>query len=406
MDYSSAFSFESINKYKPSFELKKSKGGVMPDRSKYTTLINVESDEPEQRGKKNDVNYVVTYFLTAIGFLLVMLTAPFSLLFAVKSIGDQERGIHFRLGRFWDVRGPGITFVIPLMDKLNKIDLRVKAFHVPPMLVMLQDGGSVSLGATIMYSIQDAVVATLSLQNINHTIRTLAQSVMYQVVSLYSMEKLRRNKKNPNAFIKKELQEEIMQWGLSIHNVELSQITELTPPPTAVQNVQEQLGPIFGQLGGLEGLISTAADFYLPQSDGIEETEIEVSRSLIQTFKDKIEKLLDYSMTETIGKKFMFHLFPGSTISDNCLDSSRILVLDCKNSPVGVKIYGHDEMSHYERASCDVEVKVGISDLLKLLNGQISKTSLYFQGRVEVNGDTSALELLSQFKDEFQISEL
>ena len=63
-------------------------------------------------------------------------------------------------------------------------------------------------------------------------------------------------------------------------------------------------------------------------------------------------------------------------------------------------------MSHYERASCDVEVRVGISDLLKLLNGQISKTSLYFQGRVEVNGDTSALELLSQFKDEFQISEL
>lgn len=397
MDYSSAFSFESINKYK-----KPNIRSVFDKSSGYRILSNYEEDQKE----KSELPLLwLSYLVTALGYIMVILTAPLSLIFAMKLISEQERAIQFRLGRYWNVKGPGITLIIPIIDKLSLVDMRVKAFHVPPMLVMLQDGGSISLGATIMYSIQDAVTATLSLQDINHTIRTLAQSVMYQVVSKYSMEKLRRNKSDPNAFIKKELQQEIMQWGLSIHNVELSHITELSAPPTAVQQVQEQLGSVFGQMGGLEGFLSTAADYYLGPSKTSNSSD-DHPLDMLTKFKLKVDEILDDSLIQTIGKKFVFHLFLEDSISSEANDSSRFVILNCRDYPVQLTINEFADVTKKEVQNCDVQLKITLADLIKFLNGQISKASLYLQGRVDVDGDSSCLELLSVLQDRISFDDL
>ena len=397
MDYTSAFSYESISKYKTS----KYKSSVRSSND-YSMLSNY--DDTNESVKRNDILTILTYVITVLGYLLVFLTAPVSFLVAVKSISENQKAIQFRLGRFWSLKGPGLTLVIPFIDKITFVDMRVKAFHVPPMLVMLQDGGSISLGANIMYSIQDAVVATLSLQDINHTIRTLGQSVMYQVVSKYSMEKLRRNKSDPNAFIKKELQQEIMEWGLSIHKVELSHITELSAPPTAMQQVQEQLGPIFGKMGGLEGIISTAADYYFkPNVD--ETNDVDNVFKIMDKFKTKIFEAIDDSLIDKIGKKFLFHLVLHGSLDSYSNEMARLLLLNCKDKPVGLTEYFVSDLKQEERESCDVELKISVFDLIKFLKGEISKTALYFQGRVEVSGDISALELLSELKTLINIEE-
>merc|ERR1719499_1662317 len=165
------------------------------------------------------------------------------------------------------------------------------------------------------------------------------------------MEKLRRNKSDPNAFIKKELQQEIIQWGLSIHNVELSHITELSAPPTAVQQVQEQLGSVFGQMGGLEGFLSTAADYYLGPSKTSNSSD-DLPLDLLTKFKSKVDEVLDDSLIQTIGKKFVFHLFLEDSISSEANDSSRFVILNCRDYPVQLTINKFAEVQ-----DCDVQLK-------------------------------------------------
>ena len=384
MDYSSAFSFESAHSYKSSFKFPK-----LPNSNRhYQSLVNnLDEENPSQPL----ISIVFHYVVVALAFLAVVLTAPLSFLLAFKLVQDQDRLLVFRLGRFRNMKGPGLVFILPFVDKITKVDLRVKAFHIPPMLISMNGGGSISVGATVMYSVKDPVTATLSLQDPNHTIRTLGQAVMYHGVNKYSMEQLRRNRNDTNALLKRELSDAVLEWGLEIYDVELSHITELSQPPTAVEDVQEKLGSIMSQMGGIQGLVSAATTFLAEGNYG--EIVGHSPQSVTEKFHAKILESLDDSLVDSVGCSYHFVVLqPNET---NGSQTAREYFLNCKRKPVSF-VEADDSFKPFE---CDVKVTITLEDLIDLVRGNVSGTSLYLRGRVTVEGDMSVLDNLSAFTD-------
>ena len=385
MDYSSAFSYESAHCYKSSFKFPKLRNG----NRNYVSLVS-SRDEGDNSGSW--VTSVSHYVVVALAFIAVVLTVPLSLLLSFKLVKDQDRLLVFRLGRFRDMKGPGVVFVLPFVDKTAKVDLRVKAFHIPPMLITMNGGGSISVGATVMYSVKDPVTATLSLQDANHTIRTLGQAVMYHGVNKYSMEQLRRNRNDANALLKRELNNAVLEWGLEIYNVELSHVTELSQPPTAVEDVQEKLGSIMGQMGGLQGLVSAATNFFAEGYENPVQVDGSGSQSVSERLKARIVDSLDDSLTDSIGYTYHFIVRERNECEAH---TTCEYFLNCKKKPVSF-IEADKSFRPFE---CDVKVTINLEDLLDLVNGNVSGTSLYLRGRVTIAGDMSALDNLSALTD-------
>ena len=104
-----------------------------------------------------------TWLLTLFSILLVVVTAPLSLLFVLKVVQEYEKVVIFRLGRILGggERGPGIFFILPCTDKYEKVDMRVQNFSVPPQEMITRCGVTVYVNAIMYYRVVDAVKVKL-----------------------------------------------------------------------------------------------------------------------------------------------------------------------------------------------------------------------------------------------------
>ena len=107
-----------------------------------------------------------SWFLTAVSYIVLAMTFPFSYFFLVQKMGEFDRLVVFRLGKMIGVKGPGRFIVFPWMDRIKKIDVRASAFAVPPQQFITCDGGIVEMGAEIQFGIVDVVTM---ISEVKHT---------------------------------------------------------------------------------------------------------------------------------------------------------------------------------------------------------------------------------------------
>ncbi|XP_015776673.1 PREDICTED: stomatin-like protein 1 [Acropora digitifera] len=96
-----------------------------------------DSCNPERQKEWNVVECLFSFF----AYLLLLITFPISIFFSIKVIKDYERAVVFRLGRLLPSKGPGVIFINPYIDKWSRVDIRARAFSVPPLQVRTSDGG-------------------------------------------------------------------------------------------------------------------------------------------------------------------------------------------------------------------------------------------------------------------------
>ncbi len=151
--------------------------------------------------------------------------AFFVILFiSIREVKQYERGIRFTMGRFTSAAQPGWRIVIPIFQKMTKVDVRTKAVDVPDQEAITADNISVTLNAVIYYSVADAARAIIGVENFYYAISQLAQTTMRNAVGEVTLDELLRNREKIATSIEEIVDKASDPWGINVESVELKDI--------------------------------------------------------------------------------------------------------------------------------------------------------------------------------------
>jgi regulator of protease activity HflC (stomatin/prohibitin superfamily) len=158
-------------------------------------------------------------------FLLVAVFLVGALLFsAIKVLKEYERGVMFTLGRFTGIKGPGIILVIPILQEIRKVDLRVIVLDVPKQDVISRDNVSVKVNAVVYFRVVDPGKAILQVANPYEATSQIAQTTLRSVLGQHEMDEMLSQRDKLNADIQKILDEHTDAWGIKVANVEIKHV--------------------------------------------------------------------------------------------------------------------------------------------------------------------------------------
>jgi len=159
------------------------------------------------------------YGILAIVIFLVMILAN-----AIRVLNEYERGVIFRLGRVINAKGPGLIFLIPIIDKMQKVSLRLIAADVPPQDVITRDNVSVQVNAVIYFRVVDPVKSIVSVENFVYATSQLAQTTMRSICGQADLDDLLSEREKINTQIQEILDRHTDPWGIKVSVVELKHI--------------------------------------------------------------------------------------------------------------------------------------------------------------------------------------
>jgi len=159
------------------------------------------------------------YTLAAIIVLVI-----FFLSSAIRILNEYERGVIFRLGRVIAAKGPGLIILIPIIDKMIKVDLRTVTMDVPSQDVITRDNVSVKVNAVVYFRVMDAVKATVEVQQYLYATSQLAQTTLRSVCGQAELDKILSEREKVNSEIQEILDGHTEPWGIKVSVVEVKAI--------------------------------------------------------------------------------------------------------------------------------------------------------------------------------------
>jgi regulator of protease activity HflC (stomatin/prohibitin superfamily) len=156
------------------------------------------------------------------GALLVLLIA-----FAVTSLRvlrEYQRGVVFMLGRFWKVKGPGLVLVIPGLQQMVRVDLRVVTMDVPPQDVISRDNVSVKVNAVVFFRVVDPQKAIINVEDYLMATSQLAQTTLRVVLGKHELDEMLAERERLNLDVQRILDAQTDAWGIKVTNVEIKHI--------------------------------------------------------------------------------------------------------------------------------------------------------------------------------------
>jgi regulator of protease activity HflC (stomatin/prohibitin superfamily) len=143
---------------------------------------------------------------------------------AVYVLREYERGVIFRLGRLQATRGPGLILVIPFVDRLVRIGLRIIAMDVPSQDVVTKDNVSVKVNAVVYYRVFDAGKAVVEVQDYNYATSQLAQTTLRSVIGSAELDELLSAREKINVELQSILDKQTDIWGIKVSAVEVKHV--------------------------------------------------------------------------------------------------------------------------------------------------------------------------------------
>jgi regulator of protease activity HflC (stomatin/prohibitin superfamily) len=143
---------------------------------------------------------------------------------AIWIFREYERGVVFTLGRFWKVKGPGLVTIIPLIQKVVRVDLRTVVLEVPTQDVISRDNVSVKVSAVIYFRIIDAEKAIIEVEDFFTATSQLAQTTLRSVLGKHQLDDMLAEREKLNLDVQKSLDAQTDSWGIKVSNVEIKQI--------------------------------------------------------------------------------------------------------------------------------------------------------------------------------------
>ena len=142
----------------------------------------------------------------------------------IKILKEYERGVIFFLGRFQTVKGPGLIILIPGLQKMTKVDLRVIVLDVPTQDVISRDNVSVKVNAVIYFRIIDPEKAVIRVANVFEATSQLSQTTLRSVLGQHELDDMLSERDKLNADIQAILDQRTDNWGIKVQNVEIKHV--------------------------------------------------------------------------------------------------------------------------------------------------------------------------------------
>ncbi len=170
--------------------------------------------------------------------LIVLFIALVALARAARIVSQYEKGLVMRLGRYKATADSGLTFLVPLIEDMIKVDMRERVINVEPQKVITKDNVSVTVDAVIYYRIIDPVKATFEVQNFAYAATTLAQTNLRNLIGDKSLDETLTARDVINQNLRNVLDEATNTWGVKVTRVEVQKID---PPADITEAMSRQM---------------------------------------------------------------------------------------------------------------------------------------------------------------------
>jgi len=163
--------------------------------------------------------YVITPIIVIVAFILVTASA--------KVLREYERAVVFTLGRFQKVKGPGLVLMIPFVQELVRVDLRIQVIEIPTQDVISRDNVSMKVDAVLYFNVVNPERAIIQVQNYLPATNMLAQTTLRAVLGQHELDEMLSERKKLSADVQSILDTQTETWGIKVTNVEIRTV-ELT----------------------------------------------------------------------------------------------------------------------------------------------------------------------------------
>nr|CAA76271.1 SLP-1 protein [Homo sapiens] len=321
--------------------------------------------------------------ISFLGFLLLLVTFPISGWFALKIVPTYERMIVFRLGRIRTPQGPGMVLLLPFIDSFQRVDLRTRAFNVPPCKLASKDGAVLSVGADVQFRIWDPVLSVMTVKDLNTATRMTAQNAMTKALLKRPLREIQMEKLKISDQLLLEINDVTRAWGLEVDRVELAVEAVLQPPQDSQLAQPGQHPPAAGP--ALPGRKHELNGRRCPsRADTVEMvSEVEPPAPQVGARSSPKQPLagatdcstafLSEALVSQVGACYQFNVvLPSGTQSAYFLDLT-----------TGRGRVGHGVPDGIP----DVVVEMAEADLRALLCRELRRLGAYMSGRLKVKGD-------------------
>uniref|UniRef100_A0A8C7GGZ9 Stomatin (EPB72)-like 1 n=1 Tax=Oncorhynchus kisutch TaxID=8019 RepID=A0A8C7GGZ9_ONCKI len=309
------------------------------------------------------LSWICNVIVCFMVYICTFITFPISGWFVLKVVPNYQRIVVFRLGRVRPPKGPGVVLLLPLIDQWQRVDLRTRAFNIPPCQVTTRDGGVVSVGADIQFRIWSPVMSVVSVQDLNASTRLTAHNAMTTSLGRKSVREIQTERIKLGEYLGMDINEMTKPWGLEVDRVELTVGAVLKPPEDHSSGPGSViLPPSIPGLEGLAGPIQQLAMHFL----GNMVSSAPLAISLLELYEGL---LLSESLVSQVGACFLFLLQ-----SPDGQQTSYYVDLTGPGSPP-------------EGQVPDVTLSMTDQDLLAMFEGTLRPFAAYATGRLKVQGD-------------------
>ncbi|XP_025328000.1 stomatin-like protein 1 isoform X2 [Canis lupus baileyi] len=331
-------------------------------------------------------SYLCHGLISFLGLLLLLLTFPISGWFALKIVPTYERMIVFRLGRIRTPQGPGMVLLLPFIDSFQRVDLRTRAFNVPPCKLTSKDGAVLSVGADVQFRIWDPVLSVMTVKDLNTATRMTAQNAMTKALLKRPLREIQTEQLKISDQLLLEINDVTRAWGLEVDRVELAVEAVLQPPqdsPTgpSLDSTLQQLALHFLG-GGLPSVAGGASPLGPDTLEMVSEAEPPAphvgagpspKQPVAEGLLTALQPFLSEALVSQVGACYQFNVILPS-------GSQSVYFLDLTT--------GHGSIGHgVPDGIPDVVVEMAEADLRALLCRELRPLGAYMSGRLKVKGD-------------------
>jgi len=165
---------------------------------------------------------IIAGLFSTVGVFLIFLLVVLSS--AIKIVQEYERGVIFRLGRLQGARGPGLFFIIPIIDRMVKVGLRVRTLDIPAQEAITRDNVTVKVNAVAFYRVIDPSDAIVQVEDFNRAMWQIAQTSLRSVLGQSDLDELLIHRDQVNQKLQQIIDEATEPWGIKVSIVEVKDV--------------------------------------------------------------------------------------------------------------------------------------------------------------------------------------
>jgi regulator of protease activity HflC (stomatin/prohibitin superfamily) len=159
-----------------------------------------------------------------IGIAVVLVLVAFIAAKSFRILREYQRGVVFQLGRFWRVKGPGLVILVPGIQQMVRIDLRIVVMDVPSQDVISRDNVTLKVNAVLYFRVVDPQRAVIQVENFLAATSQLAQTTLRAVLGKHSLDEMLSERERLNLDLQKILDSQTEDWGIKVTNVEIKHV--------------------------------------------------------------------------------------------------------------------------------------------------------------------------------------